>query len=560
MDVPDTDLEAALYEILPDGGSVYLTGATMRARYRESLREAKPVPAGKAEKYDFDNFTFFSRRIAKGSRLRLLVHCLNSICTREELQQRRRRGERDGQGRADGARDAAPRRRAPERPRAADRRAVGAAQAISAAAVSGPSGLSASGTGRPRRDSRPRAPGARRRPAAATLSIAWRKSAGSTGEAPARPARAAPRAGGSPPPSRCRDAPRPPPRSTPPRAPTPIDPPTVRKNGTRLVATPRCALRRDVLDREHLGEGARPEPRAHDRARGADPGDARVGERARDEARETDQDQRRLRSAPCGGTRSRRISRPAGGGGRRPEEDQRRHDGARGAGGSAARPLHEERHERVHAEDRRAEEDPGEVGGRRLPVAEELRRHERMLAARLRAERRPRGERRPRPAARRGRPSTLRPARASRRTAKRTSETPSGERRGPGHVHGIGQRGARFDHAASRRGRTRSAPRGMLIEKMDRHPKCTVRNAPSSGPTRRGEAPDAREEPLDARALLERVEVGRRPSARRGSVPRRRVPGSRARRSAAASTGRTRRSTAPVRKTPIATRISRRRP
>jgi hypothetical protein len=79
MDVPDTDLEAALYEILPSGGSVLLTSAAMRARYRESLRQEKPVPAGKPEKYVFDNFTFFSRRIAKGSRLRLLVHCPNSI-------------------------------------------------------------------------------------------------------------------------------------------------------------------------------------------------------------------------------------------------------------------------------------------------------------------------------------------------------------------------------------------------------------------------------------------------------------------------------------------------
>jgi putative CocE/NonD family hydrolase len=79
MDVPDTDLEALLYEILPDGGSVLLTGATMRARYRESPRRQRLVPAGKAEKYVFDNFTFFSRRIAKDSRLRLLVRCINSI-------------------------------------------------------------------------------------------------------------------------------------------------------------------------------------------------------------------------------------------------------------------------------------------------------------------------------------------------------------------------------------------------------------------------------------------------------------------------------------------------
>jgi putative CocE/NonD family hydrolase len=78
MDVPDTDLEADLYEILPDGGSVALTGATMRARYRESPREAKPVPAGKIEKYVFDNFTFFSRQVAKGSRLRLVIRSMNS--------------------------------------------------------------------------------------------------------------------------------------------------------------------------------------------------------------------------------------------------------------------------------------------------------------------------------------------------------------------------------------------------------------------------------------------------------------------------------------------------
>jgi putative CocE/NonD family hydrolase len=78
MDVPDTDLEADLYEILPDGGSVGLTGASMRARYRESLREAKPVMPGKIEKYVFENFTFFARRIGKGSRLRLVVRSINS--------------------------------------------------------------------------------------------------------------------------------------------------------------------------------------------------------------------------------------------------------------------------------------------------------------------------------------------------------------------------------------------------------------------------------------------------------------------------------------------------
>lgn len=77
MDVPDTDLRAVVYEILPGGGSVALTAGVMRARYRESLRQEKLVTPGKPEKYVFDNFAFFSRRIAKGSRLRLFVYCLN---------------------------------------------------------------------------------------------------------------------------------------------------------------------------------------------------------------------------------------------------------------------------------------------------------------------------------------------------------------------------------------------------------------------------------------------------------------------------------------------------
>ena len=78
MDVPDTDLKVVLYEILADGTSMQLTDAMMRARYRESLRVEREVPERKAEKYAFDNFTFFSRQVAKGSRLRMVVSCVNS--------------------------------------------------------------------------------------------------------------------------------------------------------------------------------------------------------------------------------------------------------------------------------------------------------------------------------------------------------------------------------------------------------------------------------------------------------------------------------------------------
>jgi putative CocE/NonD family hydrolase len=79
MDVPDTDFAAALYEILPDGNSVQLTAQLFRARYRESLRQEKLAKPGEIYRFDFDKFTWFSRLISKGSRLRLVLACPNSI-------------------------------------------------------------------------------------------------------------------------------------------------------------------------------------------------------------------------------------------------------------------------------------------------------------------------------------------------------------------------------------------------------------------------------------------------------------------------------------------------
>jgi putative CocE/NonD family hydrolase len=79
MDVPDTDFQASLYEIMPDGTNVQLTGDAMRARYRESPRQEKLVKPGEINRYDFTGFTWFSRRVSKGSRLRLVLSCPNSI-------------------------------------------------------------------------------------------------------------------------------------------------------------------------------------------------------------------------------------------------------------------------------------------------------------------------------------------------------------------------------------------------------------------------------------------------------------------------------------------------
>jgi putative CocE/NonD family hydrolase len=79
LDVPDTDFQATVYEVLRDGSSITLTQDLLRARYRESLRREKLVAMGEMNRYEFDGFNFFSRRIAQGSRLRLLITSPNSI-------------------------------------------------------------------------------------------------------------------------------------------------------------------------------------------------------------------------------------------------------------------------------------------------------------------------------------------------------------------------------------------------------------------------------------------------------------------------------------------------
>jgi hypothetical protein len=79
MDVPDTDFMVTLHEIAPDGTSIQLTDDALRARYRESPRKEKLVTPGEITRYEFNQFWFFSRRIAKGSRLRLVFWSPNSI-------------------------------------------------------------------------------------------------------------------------------------------------------------------------------------------------------------------------------------------------------------------------------------------------------------------------------------------------------------------------------------------------------------------------------------------------------------------------------------------------
>ena len=79
LDVPDTDFTALLSEGLPNGQVIKLTQDWLRTRYRQSASEAKLVIPGEVNLYTFDGFTFFSRRISKGSRLRLIISCPNTI-------------------------------------------------------------------------------------------------------------------------------------------------------------------------------------------------------------------------------------------------------------------------------------------------------------------------------------------------------------------------------------------------------------------------------------------------------------------------------------------------
>jgi len=79
MDVPDVDFVVSLYEIQRDGTSILLTQDMKRARFRHSLREETLVPPGEIIRYTFDTFSFFSRQIACGSRLRLVFNSPNSI-------------------------------------------------------------------------------------------------------------------------------------------------------------------------------------------------------------------------------------------------------------------------------------------------------------------------------------------------------------------------------------------------------------------------------------------------------------------------------------------------
>jgi putative CocE/NonD family hydrolase len=78
MDVPDMDLVASLYEVRPNGTTVFLGESELRARHRGGVDTSQLVTPGRVELYTFDRFYWFSRRLHGGSRLRLVVHPMDS--------------------------------------------------------------------------------------------------------------------------------------------------------------------------------------------------------------------------------------------------------------------------------------------------------------------------------------------------------------------------------------------------------------------------------------------------------------------------------------------------
>lgn len=78
MDVPDTDIGATVSEVKADGTTVFLSAAGLRARYREGLDHAVPVPVGKALRYELTGFSFVARELAAGSRLRFTIGAIDS--------------------------------------------------------------------------------------------------------------------------------------------------------------------------------------------------------------------------------------------------------------------------------------------------------------------------------------------------------------------------------------------------------------------------------------------------------------------------------------------------
>lgn len=79
IDQPDTDFAVNVSEVRADGSVIPLASDAMRARYREDRRTPRLVTTREPQLYEFKSFTFASREVKAGSRLRLVFAPVNSI-------------------------------------------------------------------------------------------------------------------------------------------------------------------------------------------------------------------------------------------------------------------------------------------------------------------------------------------------------------------------------------------------------------------------------------------------------------------------------------------------
>jgi len=86
MNVPDADFQVTLSEIAVDGSYLKLTDDFLRARYRDGLKKEIFAQPDEVNCYTFTGFTFFARQIKKGSRLRMVIKCPNSIFLQKNFQ------------------------------------------------------------------------------------------------------------------------------------------------------------------------------------------------------------------------------------------------------------------------------------------------------------------------------------------------------------------------------------------------------------------------------------------------------------------------------------------
>jgi putative CocE/NonD family hydrolase len=85
IDQPDTDFRVLVHVVAPDGSSIQISNATLRARYREGQRAAILIESTAPRPYSFEGFAFASRLVRSGDRLRLIIGPYDSIYTQKNF-------------------------------------------------------------------------------------------------------------------------------------------------------------------------------------------------------------------------------------------------------------------------------------------------------------------------------------------------------------------------------------------------------------------------------------------------------------------------------------------